>query len=524
MAACISTAVMAQKEFTQIYEVKFPVDADSRGINADRTLTWATDWTELAMMDAVTGKVLWTCNFKEKFGIKKAKSYNYIEEKQVLELKLKMDKDNDKIVYLDPKSGNTLDEGTVAKLGKPAKSGLFSYMKPRQVFKSWIETEGSVITLDYESKFTTGPSKPKKTTATVTCTGANKWTTQINIQVVRSLLSNSAEVYGGPDVGNGDFLTLYARGNKIFVLYEGLSVLDMKTGKLLWETTFDNSIFDFGLMKLSQELGRAAWPIPVNDAVYIADLSEKSRCIKKLNIETGAELWKGEELPKDAIIPGLYICGNTLVAQSGGKIEKQVYIPGTSGRPDVYKREYRFDGDFGIKAYDAASGKMLWQTSDKKKELNDKFSSLITNTLTDEKNIYVGSSKFIYCFEAATGKVIYALPAEDLKIGKPDNIWFYNENIILEGEEGVASINKGTGKVNYSTNTKKCLATFNIGNAFFVWNGKNPEDWSAFVRVDIDNGAILGKIAGTSYPKFSEDGEEFVKFDGNKIMRYKTKS
>jgi hypothetical protein len=41
--------------------------------------------------------------------------------------------------------------------------------------------------------------------------------------------------------------------------------------------------------------------------------------------------------------------------------------------------------------------------------------------------------------------------------------------------------------------------------------------------MDIASGTIYGKQTDTYKPWFTPDGEEFVKLDGQKIYRYKTK-
>lgn len=65
--------------------------------------------------------------------------------------------------------------------------------------------------------------------------------------MLRALCSNA-----GGDGDLGDYINMELHGDHIFVIYEGISVFDLKTGKKLWETTFDNIDFSFGLMKSTQ--------------------------------------------------------------------------------------------------------------------------------------------------------------------------------------------------------------------------------------------------------------------------------
>ncbi|MBS1652802.1 MAG: PQQ-binding-like beta-propeller repeat protein [Bacteroidetes bacterium] len=519
LALCVSIFftynLYSQKEFQQIYKSKFPISVDSRGISKDRDYCWGTDWKNLSMMDAKTGTILWTVNFKEKFDFKKASSYEFHDDKNVLEI-VKEEKDVTKSYYFDAKTGKVIDNAEFEKIKvEKQKKVWFSKFKSKKIGIGEIEKDGSTISLTYKRRVLTGSMKPSETTATITSSGKNSWQQSINVKVVRNLFPS------GYSDGGSDFITMYETAGKIFVLYEGLTVLDFNTGKVLWTSTFDNSTFDFGVFKSTQELGRAAWPLAINDAVYIVDLSKENRCIKKVNIENGNVIWKiQDKLDKDEIIPNISVSGNVLFAQFGGLIEKQIMI--NSDKGTTYKREFRYDGNFGVKAYDINTGKLLWDTHSRESEFEDKFKGAITNLFLDNGKVFVGSSKNIYSFDASSGKVLFKTPVKDLKLGYAENIWSYKNALIVESEKGIASVDMGSGKLNYGTKTGKCLGTFDVGDAFYVWNGKNKEVINAFVRLDLNTGNITGKIEDTGNPKFSDDGNEFVKFDGAKVFRFKT--
>ena len=159
----------------------------------------------------------------------------------------------------------------------------------------------------------------------------------------------------------------------------------------------------------------------------------------------------------------------------------------------------------------------------KNKELGDKFSSSITNMIMDDKNMYIASDKNLFAFDLLTGKSKFAVPTKKLKIDNPNTIDFLKDNIIVEANEGVASISKVDGKINFATNTDKCLGTFSHGDAFFVWTGKDVFSLRKFIRLDIETGKIYGKIDDTYHPYFTPDGDSFIKFDGGKMYRFKTK-
>ncbi|MBK9176577.1 MAG: hypothetical protein IPM46_09615 [Flavobacteriales bacterium] len=71
------------------------------------------------------------------------------------------------------------------------------------------------------------------------------------------------------------------------VVYEGLTRLDLATGKVLWNTTFDNVETSVDLL-VKQEIGRAALPRPPPICGCVCDFTKGERSIKKLDPSTGA--------------------------------------------------------------------------------------------------------------------------------------------------------------------------------------------------------------------------------------------
>lgn len=508
------TQVFAQKEFALDWKFQFDVDVDWRMINEKRTLVFAGNLAEVAMMDATSGKQLWKINIKEKYGKRKAEDIDWEKNAGVVFITMKGEKKEPDVKhYLDEKTGNEITEAE------------FKSRKPEYV---WI-WRGSVksselntrFRISYEKKRIVGSmGKGTKSPIDVIAEGDINWRTTIEAKYIRTLCANAIPRYAA-DFG-GDFLKIMYANNKVFVLYEGMSVLDARTGKLLWSTDLDNTEFDFGLFKSTQTLGRSGYPEVTNDAVYVADLSKGQSCIKKFDLETGKLLWAGAKYDKDDVLPDLKVSGNVLLAQFGGRLEVQTYIPGTSGRPDVCKTEVKFAGNAGIKAYDINSGSLLWETSNMK-ALNDKFNGAISNILVRDDKAYFASDKNMYCVKSTTGEVVFSLPIKTMKVGKPKYLFFNNGNIILEAEDGIAAISVADGKQVYATNTGKCIDLFNEGEAWFIWTGKDAMEREELVRIDLESGAIYGKIKDTVYPYFTQDGAYLIKFDGAKVLRYKTK-
>lgn len=515
------SGVLAQKPFPLLYKSQWPVDVKWRYSNTEKTLALAGDLQEIAMLDATNGKLLWQMNFKDKLGIKNAKDWGWDEDKGVVWVKTKGESKSEEVTtWFDERTGDKIDDvtnrvvRTKVKYTRAAKSGGLRY-------KASIDDDKRNIHLNllYKSKLATSSAgKGTKLKITVESSGAYSWNTEFEGRVLRALCDNAIG-----DGYSGDYISMELHGDHIFVIYEGISVFDVKTGKKLWETTFDNIEFNFGLMKSTQVLGRAAMPVVSEDAVFIADLSKSNHKIKKFNADNGTLIWESVEFGKGDLVPDMALVGNALIAKFGGEVETQTYIPGTDGRPDVCKDEYKMDGPFGLKAYDPATGALLWETS-KMKSLGDKFSGSLSNIMISGNNIIFCTSKNMICMEARSGNMLWKVDISKTGIGIVNYIWERDGSMIAEGNKGVASVAITGGKLNWATKTKKNLGTFGSTSAYYVWVGKSITDYQNFIRIDLDNGAILGIQKATRYPQFTPDREEFLKYDGKKIYRFRARS
>lgn len=518
LLSTITLNTLAQSAFNQEWKSEFPISVETRMINDDRSLVLGGNMNELAMMNGLTGKIIWQLNFKEKLGQKKAKDWSWDKKVNVVWVDVKAGKKDEVLTsYFKDATGEQITEQQYKDLRAEYEKGI-RWVKKGALTIDAYQTD---VWLDYEPKKIVGSAgKGTKSKITVKASGNYTWSTTIDAKYVRTLCTNAipaaARAFGG------DFLRLAYAQNKVFVIYEGMSVIDVTTGKLLWQTDLDNTDFDFGLFKSTQTLGRSGYPYADETGVYVADLSKGQYRIKKFDGTTGAVIWQSEAFDKDDVVPSLQLINGVLLAQFGGRLQTQTYIPGVEGRPDVCKNEYKFAGNAGVKAYDVNTGKLLW-TTENMKELGDKFSGAITNLLKVGETACIASDKNFYVFESS-GKVKFSTSIKALKIGKPISIDTYGNNIVLmQCEEGIALISVLENKVLFATNTDKCLDYQQVGNAFFVWTGKDQFEQSEFVRVDMNNGQILGKAKDMTYPFFSTDGEHVIKLDGGKVIRFQTK-
>ena len=314
---------------------------------------------------------------------------------------------------------------------------------------------------------------------------------------------------------------LRVQGNYALVTYEGITCIDIRTGKLLWEKKMDNVDASVGL-RAKQVLGISAVPLVTKDAVYIVDLSRGEINLKKIDLATGNVIWKSDKIDSDSRVPQLELSGNILLARFGGLLEVQLYIPGSSGNPDTYKRKMDWADNGGVRGYDVSTGKVIWDT--KSIISNDKFKRT-TPLQINGSDVYFSSENVFYKIDISSGKPSFTIDISNFKVGKMAGFVNYKNKLIISSDEGVAAIDPKNGDKIFAINTGN-----NFGNKFIsnsnvlIWTGSAEDDWEDFALVNIESGKLLGKIKDTRFPYFDESGSSFIKFDGNDVIRYKEAS
>ncbi len=523
ICAMMFATTFAQKEFTKLYEVKCPISVDLWYSRSDQGLIIAGNESGLWAIDGVTGKQLWQVEHKILFGVKKCEDWEYEEDYAAVKVELKGDKKGEnKIVYLDEVTGALISEEVKSRKSNVSVRPSLSLNLPK---KEWVGKEklrvngrNIILQLSYESPAINSSFKRnKKFPISVSCSGEYNWTSNVEGSFLRSICDNGAVF----DVTYGDFITIHAEGNYVFVIYEGISVLDIKTGKLLWETSYEFATFDFGMAKHEMIIGRAPLPVMDGNGVYVADLSKDVRSIRKFDLATGKVLWQSEKLDKDAIITQMLVVNGVLAVRNGGAVVKQqLFMDLNTGNYKECRTGVTNEGDFSLNAYDANSGKMLWEGK-KQKSLGDKFKN-ITNLLSDGTYLYVSSNDNLFCLDAKTGESKMKTDVAKMKIGDITSLSFYKDDILIHGNKGVARIGKTDGTVKYATVTEKNLGEFYEGDVFYIYTGEKPEKRNEFIRVNLETGAIEGKIKDTPSPYFTFDGNEFVKKKDQTFYRFKT--
>jgi hypothetical protein len=343
-------------------------------------------------------------------------------------------------------------------------------------------------------------------------TGDVNWSKEFESSAIRQIWNDAP------------YVKVDIQGDKIFVMDKQIMVFDLKTGNQLWKAPFDNCDASAGL-KAKQEFGIAGWPLVSGNDVYYVDL-RVDNVIKKVDGRTGKVLWNSEKFSSSDRIPNLILVDGVLVAQFGGMINTQIYIPASGNYTGgTYKTENRFDGKFGVKAYDAATGKTMWQTSALATKLGDKFSDRISAIYPVNNKIVVASDKNILSLEPKTGDLVYKTPLDKAKIGDIFEVLVAEdfETLYVFCDEGIASVNGNTGKLGYTTKTGEIFwkapgtssYKFDVGLNTFIWM-----DLDKFIGFDLTKGSIKGKMEDNNNPQLTADGNSIFVRDGDKVTRF----
>jgi outer membrane protein assembly factor BamB len=373
-----------------------------------------------------------------------------------------------------------------------------------------------------------GMSKRNKSAIKVSCieklTGSVKWETSIQGFFAHSLCNNVFGWTSEYDFG-GDFIWVNLVGDKVFVIYEGLAVLNLEDGKLLWQV--DNKItdIDFKLMALDQQIGTSAFPQVDREKklLWWTSKTDDYNGIVCYDLETGAVKWQSKSFNKEAIFPVFLLQDNALVVQKGGQVLTQRYVPGSGGNPDVCNQEIKVDNNAGIMAFDYTTGNLLWNSDDLKKSWGESFGKMANTTLWNG-NIVATSDKNILTIDLS-GNIKQRIPIKSLKTGETKNLNSMGGNIYFYGTEGMAAFNPDEGNVIWSANTKANYGNQKIGDAFFIYTSvsKYSGRGDAFVRIDLNTGEIPGKIEDVPYPYFTSDGNYFFAYEKGTVTKYRTK-
>jgi hypothetical protein len=443
---------------------------------------------KLLLVNLSTGKPYWEIN-------------NYVDRKIKTFECFHPDGMNILEVVVDQRERSYFDLTT----GQPVSKITSSFYKQQRssLYSIIVSDEDMHVRLDYKKRLIrkqSGAKTPMTLTARRFSTGDVLWTTEFEANLVTTVASLQ------------DMVKFFVSNDRVFVVFEGISVFDLKTGKLLWKSEFNNSEVDNGLTKVKQQINIADLPLVDGNAVYIVDLTKETYGIKKVDATTGNIIWKTDKFSSSDVIPSIQLVNGFLVAQFGGVINNQTYIH--TDKVEKWTSTYKFRGNAGIKVFDPATGKLVWD----EKKLGEKL-DFISPFLFEKGNVYFFTDRSYFAMDVATGAVKQQVSLKDLKMGEPIQLIMSDDKSKIYSimEKGVCGIDIVSGKVLYSTAVKDVTNWFKRGDNYFLVIG---DDQDEFVGFDIATGKLKGKHDGDA-DKLSVDGEYVIDIDWGKIKKYR---
>lgn len=450
---------------------------------------------KLQMVDVSTGKIIWENN---SFADRKTKSFdcNYSDKTSLLSVAI-----DDKEYYNVDLSDGSLVDRITPKYYKVKESAS---SKKGKTLDTYIDESANIsVTVNYKlDRLFLANTKtiPVTLTGRKYSTGEILWTNKMEAKVV---LAIGEEKY---------VLDGFMKNGHVFIVYEGISVFDAKTGNLQWKSDFNNSETSGGLKTTKQVLGISAFPLVDGNSVYIVDLTNQTYGIKKVDATTGNVIWKTEKFSSSDIIPSIELTNGLLVAQFGGIVEYQTTVANDYGVRHTATLKYR--GNPGIKAFDPQTGKTVWD----EKKLGEKKLGNTSNFIFDKDLVYFTTKNNFYALNVADGSVIKKVDLKDLDMGDPlqFELDVKAERVNVLMEKGICAIDLDKNAIAFKTVVKDVTGWFTRGGNYFLLIG---DDQDAFVGVDIKTGAVRGKHKGET-ESISDNGNYIVEFDGGKVKKY----
>jgi hypothetical protein len=351
---------------------------------------------------------------------------------------------------------------------------------------------------------------------------------------------------------------LTIEGDRIFVIYNGIQVFDLASGKNVWSAYYNQDIKI--LKKPSGMSGNKisgatydaiADPLITEEAVYVVlqekDKKVRRKYLQKYDRRSGELLWTSEKINDAKALPRLALVDGVVVAQIGGLVNQQYSAlmktqgygtGGSSGVTWQHVNEYVWVGKFGLRGFDAKTGAEKWDS--------DKFKGSITKMAMDAENVYAASNKFFYSIKAENGAENYQVDFKATKVGKPKFSYDIGEAVTIMGTKGVTAFKKSDGEAMYSSEKIKNIArTYERGGKLYVQNEKDD-----LTLLDLQTGETLGTVKipkhnsekktlgqmavggqgnDEQYARMrelsggadlTEDGKYIYVFDGNKVIKY----
>ena len=404
-----------------------------------------TTLRDICVLDAATGKTVWSSTFKDIADVKTCENQYVMEEAGVIFL---MDKrlGKDNIFCVDIADGKLLwksseyqgvnihstvyfpDLNSFAIVEKKglvtldAKTGETKWEQER--FKGalahweYLKESNELVMLNYKANwaalFTGFKNQLMKVNAS---TGELVWETEYKGVVPTKY------------IGQMPISKMNVTDNRIYCVIEGIQVFDLTTGEKVWTAGYNSYDVKIKLGGETYVYGGIPAPLVVGDDVYIVRMEHASPkvFIEKRNVHDGAIIWTHRMDSKPDVIPYIGVADGKLVMQLGGNVE--VHKKTKNGT----ERLYEWMPPFRLEVYDASTGELAWKT----KKLNKR----LTNPIIKDGTIFAGDQSSFYGFDLTTGEVKVTKRLGTIKTGGAKELYSVGDNIGIVGQNGFAMLN-----------------------------------------------------------------------------------
>ncbi|WP_298154301.1 PQQ-binding-like beta-propeller repeat protein [Flavobacterium sp.] len=342
---------------------------------------------------------------------------------------------------------------------------------------------------------------------------------------------------------------MWIKGGKLYLHLNGLTVYDYSNGQQLWSAIYDDDMGGsnggglFGSKKKTMYYHLIAEPLFTDNAVYLVILGnrDKTKYIEKHDLESGKLLWASEKITGAFCMPHIYLAGDKLMVQVGGKFQVQElrYEEVSSGLSaglamggfggGTYKSwvpyifwDYKNQKN-SVLAIDNNTGKTAWRS--------ERFDKRITDLiLSEDKNtLFVGDGDEFYGYDVKSGNQLFDVKHNDAKVGKATDVIDFGDKVIVLSEKGLASYNKKDGSRAYASEKIKGVDYFyHIGDNYFLRDQRNSKN--IIYGIDMANGETKGSVQSKGKggsPAYGDgidittDGEFIFAFKGKKVEKIK---
>ena len=415
----------------------------------DAAYVVGTNTTDAAVLDGVSGKVLWNHDFETLLGTKKCGLQYVMHQAGVLFIYRSKGK-SDVLHVLDLKTGSelwnseqfqNLSLSSIIYLPElesfvivtkthlhmiEARTGKEKWNNDKftgsVAYSQYDDARKELILLNYKTSWGALTSGYKNQIMSLNvATGAVNWE-QSYFGVIHL-----------NEYSNRPVFEMIVKDENIYLMVMGLQVLNRNTGMEVWRTDFDlyDSKANFGAPGYTYFYRGIAYPLIADDAVYLVYNKQANAKVnvQKLNKSNGNIIWEYRVEGRNNPVPNIRLHEDKLLVQLGGRIN--IVGPQQVGSTYIFTSKYKWVGDYGVVALDAASGTVVWDYR--------KLSDRITNIEVKGDKVYFADAKTLYAANISDGKLVQSVGVKSIKCGEPFEVLLLENSILSVGEKGMGS-------------------------------------------------------------------------------------